>query len=56
MMALSKYKKLLGEDANGMSDEEIRHLRDAQYQFARLAFEKWQKERLGALFLVDNTT
>lgn len=55
MMALSKYKKLLGEDANGMSDEEIRQLRDAQYQFARLAFEKWQEERLCALSLVDNT-
>lgn len=55
MMALSKYKKLLGEDANGMSDEEIRQLRDAQYQFARLAFEKWQKQRLVVSLLVDNT-
>ena len=55
MMALSKYKNLLGEDANDMSDEEISQLRDTQYQFARLAFEKWQKERLGTLSLVDNT-
>jgi len=29
--------------------EEIRQLRDAQYRAARLAFEKWKKERLGVL-------
>jgi len=49
MLPLSKYKKLLGEDVKGMSDEEIRQLRDAQYRAARLAFEKWKKERLGVL-------
>ncbi len=54
MIALSKYKKLLGEDAKAMSDDDVRQLRDAQYQFAHLAFEKWKKERVGANTLVEN--
>ena len=54
MIALSKYKKLLGEDAKAMTDDEIRQLRDAQYQLAHLAFEKWKKERIGAKTLVEN--
>jgi len=54
MIALSKYKKLLGEDAKVMTDDEIRQLRDAQYQFAHLAFEKWKKERMGSQTLVEN--
>ncbi len=54
MIALSKYKRLLGEDAKGMSDDEIRQLRDAQYQFANLAFEKWKKERMGVKTPVEN--
>jgi hypothetical protein len=54
MIGLSKYKKLLGEDAKAMSDDDIRQLRDAQYQFAHLAFEKWKTERIGADTLVEN--
>jgi len=55
MIALSKYKQILGEDAKGMSDDEIRQLRDAQYRFARLAFDKWQMERMEVQPLIDNT-
>ena len=35
--------------------EEIRQLRDAQYRFARLAFDKWQMERMEVQPLIDNT-
>lgn len=45
MISLSKFKKLLGAEANGLTDEEIEHIRDVQYQFARLAFDKWEKEK-----------
>lgn len=54
MIAFSKYKQLLGKEAEHMSDEEIRQLRDTQYRAARLAFEKWQKKRLGVLPVVDD--
>lgn len=54
MITLSKYKKLLGEDAKVMTDDEVRQLRDAQYQLAHLAFEKWKNERMGVKTLVEN--
>lgn len=41
MINLPKFKELLGNEAQGLTDEEIERIRDAQYQFARLAFEKW---------------
>ncbi len=45
MISLPKFKELLGEEAQGLSDEEVERIRDAQYQFARLAFEKWAMEK-----------
>jgi len=45
MISLSKFKELLGDEAQGLTDVEIESIRDAQYQFARLAFEKWAKEK-----------
>lgn len=45
MVPLAKFKELLGYEAKGMTDEEIEKIRDAQYGFARLAFEKWAKEK-----------
>lgn len=46
MIGLSEFKKLMGEEARGLTDEEIEKIRDAQYKFAELAFEFWQKEKL----------
>ncbi len=45
MISLPKFKELLGNEAQGLTDEEIERIRDAQYQFARLAFEKWAREK-----------
>lgn len=45
MISLSKFKELLGNEAQGLTDEEIERIRDAQFQFARLAFEKWAMEK-----------
>jgi hypothetical protein len=46
MISLLKYKELLGEEAQGLTDTELEVIRDAQYQFARLAFQKWTKNKL----------
>ena len=46
-MSVSKYKKLLGEEAEGLSEDEIRQLRDAQYQFAKFALEQWLSGNTG---------
>ena len=45
MISLPKFKELLGDEAQDLTDEEIEHIRDAQYQFARLAFNKWAMEK-----------
>ena len=45
MISLPKFKALLGEDAQGLGDEEILAIRDAQYQLVKLAFNKWAKEK-----------
>lgn len=45
MISLAKFKELLGDEAIGLTDEEIEEIRDAQYKFARLAFDKWAQEK-----------
>lgn len=45
MISLSKFRELLGDDAQDLTDEEIERIRDAQYQFAKLVFDKWAKEK-----------
>ncbi len=45
MISLEKFKDLLGEEARGLTDEEIEEIRDAQYKFAQLAFDEWVQEK-----------
>jgi len=45
MISLLKFKEMLGEEARGLTDQEIKEIRDAQYKMAELAFEVWQKEK-----------
>jgi len=45
MISLPTFKKILGEEAQGLTDQQIEQIRDTQYQFARLAFYKWAKEK-----------
>ncbi|MDD3307918.1 MAG: hypothetical protein PHO29_12585 [Acetobacterium sp.] len=45
MISTEKFKELLGEDAEGITDEEIEEIRDAQYKFAQLAFDEWVQEK-----------
>lgn len=45
MLSLSEFKKLAGKEAQGFTDKELEQIRDAQYQFAELAFDMWAKEK-----------
>lgn len=45
MIALAKYKQLLGNEGENLTDAEVEELRDAQYRMARIAFEMWSKEK-----------
>ncbi len=51
MITLSQFKQLLGDEARTLSDDEVESIRDAQYQFSRLAFQKWTKERFSQKIL-----
>ena len=41
MIPLDKYKKLLGETGESMTDEEIKKVRDLQYQLVDILFDSW---------------
>lgn len=57
MISLPKFKELLGEEAQSLTDEEVEHIRDTQYQFARLAFYKWEVEKgLSKVFDINSKT
>jgi hypothetical protein len=45
MISLVEFKKLLGEQALSMSDEDVENLRKAQYELAYILFDKWNKDR-----------
>lgn len=41
MIALDKFRELLGQTGICMTDEEVEHVRALQYQFADLLFDNW---------------
>jgi hypothetical protein len=45
MISLSEFKNLMGEEAGGLTDQEIEEIRNAQYKAAELAFEFWRKDK-----------
>ena len=45
MITLSKFKKLLGEEANNLTDEQIEEIRNTLYQLVEIIFDKWMKEK-----------
>lgn len=38
-------KALLGDEAKGLSDEELGRLRDDQYQLVEIAFGQWCRDK-----------
>ena len=45
MILISKFRKITGKEAENLTNKQIEEIRDAQYQFAELAFEVWAKDR-----------
>jgi len=45
MLSISEFKKLLGDEANNYSDDEIREIRDAQQSLVEIIFQKWKEDR-----------
>ena len=45
MISLDKFKKLLGEAGNGLTDQEIEKIRTADYQLADALFDIILRER-----------
>lgn len=41
MIPLDKFKKLLGATGENMTDDEIKKVRDLQYQLVDLLFDSW---------------
>ena len=46
MIPIEKYKKLLGNIAETLTDEEILQIRLEQYRFAEIALDMWIDENL----------
>ena len=45
MIPLVEFKKLLGNEAQNLSDEQIEIIRGEQYSLAQIIFEQWQKQK-----------
>jgi len=45
MLSISKCRKELGDVAKNFSDEEVKKVRDTQYQLAEIIFDKWLEDR-----------
>ena len=44
MISIEKYKKILGPEAQNLTDKEIEQIRDAQYKLAEVLFDMWWKD------------
>ena len=45
MIALSEFRKLLGAYGKTLSDEQVKEIRDQQYQLAGMAFRLWADDK-----------
>ena len=45
MIALNKFKKLLGKAADGLTDKQIEEIRDLEYRIADAILDKWRREQ-----------
>ena len=46
MIALEKFKQLLGKAANDLTDKEIEDIRDLEYRIADAIIDLWRREQL----------
>ena len=45
MISLPDFKKLLGSYAESLTDEQVKRLRDMEYQIADVIFDQWLSRR-----------
>lgn len=45
MISIEKYKKILGPEAQNLTDKEIEQIRDAQYKLADVLFDMWWEDK-----------
>jgi hypothetical protein len=45
MISLAEFRKLLGKAADGLSDAEIKSIRELEYRIADPTFDIWLRER-----------
>jgi hypothetical protein len=45
MIPFDEFKKLLGSEAEGLSDVEIERIRDIEHRLADIIFDAWLQER-----------
>lgn len=53
MISIEKFKKLLGSEAQNLTDEEIEQIRNSQYQLAEIAFDMWYKDKKDKKFAIN---
>ncbi|MCK5267317.1 MAG: hypothetical protein KAR07_04050 [Spirochaetes bacterium] len=45
MLSLYQYKKLLGKEADNLTDEEIEKIGNTLYKLVEIIFEKWTRDK-----------
>ena len=45
MISIEKFKKLLGSEAQNLTDKEIEQIRNDQYKLADILFDMWRKNK-----------
>ncbi|MFA5271117.1 MAG: hypothetical protein WC412_02100 [Candidatus Omnitrophota bacterium] len=44
LISVPEFRKILGEESEGMTDKEVEDLRDADRDMAEIIFEQWLKD------------
>lgn len=45
MIPVDKFRDLLGEEADGLTNKQIEEIRDLEYRIADAVFDLWLRER-----------
>lgn len=45
MLSIEQTKKILGKNADGLTDEQLTEIRDGYYHLVNIIFDKWQEDR-----------
>jgi hypothetical protein len=45
MLTIDQTRKILGKNAEGLTDEQLTEIRDGYYHLVNIIFDKWQEDR-----------